>query len=338
MYANLMLLLIAFVLSFTLTGFFSRYAVNFNLLDVPNARSSHVIPTPRGGGVVFACIFLIMTCLFVQPLTEMKTKLIGFVCAASLIASIGFLDDIRDLSTKIRFLIQCIAVLILMLCTNSYGYLDIGLTNYIPIWILAPISLIGFVWLVNLYNFMDGIDGFAASQGITTCGTLLALLLLFHPDEYLLILSGLMIACLSGFIVWNWSPAKIFMGDVGSGFLGLFFAYMILASPFSLWTWMVLLSGFWVDATATLIRRVASGQHWTTPHKTHAYQQLTKRWGRHNKVTLSLIVLNVFWNCPLAFATVRWPNMAPWITLFAIVPIFGLVLLLNAGKIDEDTQ
>lgn len=329
---NVFMLFIAFLLCYGLTGCLLHHAQALNLIDVPNYRSSHKAPTPRGGGLVFASVFLIISAFFLLPMATSISSLVTFLLAAALILLIGFVDDIRGLSARLRLVTQGIAVLAMMLTTSQYAYLEITLTAWLPIWLLLSLSFIGFIWLINLYNFMDGIDGLAASQGVSVCLIVLIELLAFKADPYFVMITGLMGACLCGFLYWNWAPAKIFMGDAGSAFLGLFFVYLILDGPFPLSTWLILMAGFWVDATVTLIRRMMAGYRFNKPHCNHAYQHLASYWGSHQRITYGIIGLNLLWLFPLSFMSLYWQEYGYVFTLVALIPIFVLVIKAKAGK------
>jgi Fuc2NAc and GlcNAc transferase len=182
--------------------------------------------------------------------------------------------------------------------------------------------------MINLYNFMDGIDGLAGIETlcVSTLGTLLfAWSGLGGLADVVLVLGG----ATAGFLIWNWPPAKIFMGDVGSGFLGYVFGVLALSSakerPWLLWPWLILLSVFIVDATVTLMKRVITGARWYEAHRSHAYQHAARRWDSHSKVTVAIAAINVVWLFPLAWGACVCPMAAPIFAVTAIVPLVYLV-------------
>jgi len=188
---------------------------------------------------------------------------------------------------------------------------------------------------LNLYNFMDGIDGLAAIE-LLTIGAILLLLMTIVPDNSQLLMPiALMMCCVGGFILWNWAPAKIFMGDIGSGFIGFFFFYLILMSNMSLLTWAILLAGFWVDTTYTLIYRVFTKQKWYQAHRSHAYQKLAIRWSSHAKVSISLAIINIVWLFPLSVASVVLPSFKWLLVFIAISPLLAFCIYIKAGKPDK---
>jgi Fuc2NAc and GlcNAc transferase len=191
------------------------------------------------------------------------------------------------------------------------------------------------VWLTNLFNFMDGIDGLAGMEAV--CVSVFGGILLFHGGlaSYSQ-LFWLLAAASLGFLLWNWPPAKIFMGDVGSGFLGFTLGTLALFSSSSnsglIWPWLILLAAFIVDATVTLLRRMFSRARWYEAHRSHAYQHAAQAWASHTKVTLAVAVINIGWLFPLAWAASRFPQAAPAFAVVAAVPLVFITLQFEAGR------
>jgi Fuc2NAc and GlcNAc transferase len=191
------------------------------------------------------------------------------------------------------------------------------------------------VWLINLTNFMDGIDGVAATEAVTvSLGGALATLLVARDDPQWiapLILAGSSL----GFLAWNWPPARIFMGDGGSSFLGLMFGVLSLhaahRTPALFWSWMILLGVFIVDATVTLTRRTIRGDRVYEAHRTHAYQHAARRLGAHRPVTMTIAVINVAWLLPLAALVARGSLPDVVGVLVAYVPLVVAAIWLGAG-------
>ncbi len=312
-----------------------RYALRRNLLDVPNLRSSHTAPTPRGGGVAIVMSFFVSAfMLFLFKLVDLKIML-GLVIGGCVIGSIGFWDDQRHLSAKLRFAVHFLtAVLVVLLFGGIPGpaLAKWGVSN---LWVGSALAVLVFVWSTNLFNFMDGIDGIAASEAVfvSTVGAWLNWREGGDPGMTAAML------CLSvsglGFLLWNWPPARIFMGDVGSGFLGFTLAALALATsqrgkvPFEVWP--ILGGVFVVDSSVTLIRRIARGDRWFEAHRLHAYQHLARRWKAHLPVTMLVIGINVLWLLPWALATARFPAHALLFLAAAVVPLIGVFLAFGAG-------
>jgi Fuc2NAc and GlcNAc transferase len=288
-------LLIAVALSWGLTALIRLYALKRHVVDIPNQRSSHQQPTPRGGGMAFVISFLLLARL-PWPV----------ILACILIAGIGFLDDHRSVSARIRFVIHAVSVGLLLWTTHGFPSLQVGPWLIHWGWLGTILGLFGLIWLINLYNFMDGIDGIAGIEAVTV---LVAVLILHSVAPQAGAQTPLWLPCLAacivGFLIWNWPPAKIFMGDGGSGFLGLILGYAVLSdatvNPQWLWVWLILLGGFVVDATWTLLHRARLRLRLSQPHRTHAYQYASRRYGSHLRVTLAAGALNLCWLLPIAY-------------------------------------
>jgi Fuc2NAc and GlcNAc transferase len=213
----------------------------------------------------------------------------------------------------------------------------LGLT-WLDTWPAARfvIVVVGLVWLLNLYNFMDGIDGLAASEAVCVAlGLAGAAILAGYRGEALwfaLLLAGSSL----GFLYWNWSPARIFMGDVGSGFLGFALGALSLdtmrGAGLPVHVPLILFAVFVTDATVTLVRRVLQGARWHEAHRSHAYQRLARRYGSHRPVVVGVLLVNLGWLLPLSFSVVRWPGFADVFLVVAYVPIAVMVAVTKAGR------
>jgi Fuc2NAc and GlcNAc transferase len=203
--------------------------------------------------------------------------------------------------------------------------------------------VIAIAWVLNLFNFMDGIDGIAASEAACVLFSAATLGICMGHVSFTDISPALLVgaACL-GFLRWNWPPASIFMGDVGSGFLGYIIAVIALDSARStsinIFAWLILGGTFLVDATVTLYRRTLRGERIFEPHRTHAYQWQTRRWGSHSRVTLANIVINILWLLPWAAAAVRLPSHGVWICAAALMPLGVLALFAGAGRAEQTSS
>jgi Fuc2NAc and GlcNAc transferase len=291
------ILLACFALSWACTGLFIRFAKKKKLVDMPNSRSSHSTPTPRGGGAVFAGLFLfgVLVTLLFFPEGD-KPFLLAMLTGGSIISVTGWIDDVKDLAPKIRLGIQFIAVAIALFIVGGFPSLNLGFMT-VPLGILGfPLALVGGVWLINLYNFMDGIDGLAAGEAIIV--SLAGGLIMMRGEGYpVFFLLFILAALVGGFIIWNWSPAKVFMGDVGSGFLGFVFSVFIIVGERSgsapALVWAVLLSVFAVDATLTLFKRIKERKNLAEAHRDHLYQKAVISGMSHRAVTAFVLVISV---------------------------------------------
>jgi len=224
----LILFIFSFVSSYFLTQIVRHYALRRHILDIPNDRSSHTIPTPRGGGLAFVVVFLIgLVALWQFDMVDLRLFL-ALVGGGSIIAGLGWIDDKQGLSARIRLIFHFIAAAWVVFCLDGFSSLNLGFTELNLFWVANVLVVIAIVWMINLYNFMDGIDGIAGTEAITISGA--AAIFLWVQNSGLAAVCLLMIAAVLGFLIWNWPPAKVFMGDVGSGFLGFVFAVLAIWS------------------------------------------------------------------------------------------------------------
>ena len=321
--------------SWALTAVLRRYALARSLMDVPNSRSSHTTPTPRGGGVAIvlsACAAF--TCLYLLELTS-QTQLLVLVGSGVLVAAVGFLDDHGHIPARWRLLTHFIAASWALGSMGEIPTFDLMGVLVQPGWTGNLVAAVFLVWMLNLYNFMDGIDGLASVEALCIClGGALLYVLTGHAQAVWLPLS--LAAAVSGFLAWNFPPARIFMGDAGSGFLGIVLGIMSLqagtVSPPLLWAWLVLLGVFVVDATVTLLRRLLRGDKVYQAHRSHAYQYAARRHGGHRPVTLTVAAINVAWLLPVATAiSLGWLGGLTGL-LLAYAPLIVLALRYDAGK------
>jgi len=330
------ILLLAGVVSWALTGLLRRYALARSLMDIPNERSSHAVPTPRGGGVAIVATFL-----FALPLLSYYELISGqflwaLVGSGICVALIGFIDDHGHIPARWRLLLHfvgagwAVAWLGGLPSLPVFGLiLDLGWFGYA----LAAVYL---VWLLNLYNFMDGIDGIAGIEALTVCLGGVVITLLSSMDNFVWSISPLLLlAAVAGFLFWNFPKAKIFMGDAGSGFvgmvLGVFSIQAAWVAPELFWAWIILLGAFIVDATVTLIRRVLRGEKFYMAHRCHAYQYASRKYGGHALVTLVFGLINLCWLFPVASLVALEIIDGVLGVIIAYFPLLTLAFLYKAG-------
>lgn len=326
--------LAAFALTVFLTHAVRVRAERLRLLDVPNARSAHAKPTPRGGGIAIAGTVLMLSAAWALFRGEAMLVLPLLVSGAAA-ATVGFVDDRHGVRWQVRLTVHVVAVAVIVLpsAMSSQSH-----EIWVPM-LVAPLLVLAGSWAVNLFNFMDGIDGIASTEGaFISIGGLLILLGIGAPSCYATPLAICGASCL-GFLVWNRPHAKIFMGDVGSVFLGVWlFGLGVLSSActgISLWMWVILWGSFGADATCTLIRRAASGARWHEAHRAHAYQRLSRRWGSHGKVTVLFTVVNLVWLLPMAWLAARHAAWGPWVAVAAWTPLVAGCMAAGAGLTDD---
>jgi Fuc2NAc and GlcNAc transferase len=325
----------ALALSAMLTRVVLRLASRHGLLDLPNERSSHTAPTPRGGGiaiVIASAIALLL--LWIRGAVELAL-IVAILGGGLAVAIAGFIDDRRRLSATTRLLVHLLAALVALVTLGGLPAMEIGGHLVRFGWGGYLLGTLAIVWVLNLFNFMDGIDGIAAAEALfmVGAGTLLSSVSATGVTaSYGAIVFGA--ACL-GFLIWNWAPARIFMGDVGSGYLGYVIAVLAIASardnPATLLSWLILGGVFFCDATVTLIRRVIRRDRVYEAHRSHAYQRLARRWHSHSRVTIAVMAINVCWLLPCALFATAHPQLALWSTIGAFAPLILLVLFTGAG-------
>jgi glycosyltransferase WbpL len=312
----------AFFVTVLLTGVSRRYALRRALLDVPNERSSHSVPTPRGGGLAIA-VTLAVGIAVLGWLGPMQANLVWALLGGGvLVAGIGWLDDHRHVPPRWRASVHVAAAIWAVYCLGGLTQLTLGGESWRLGWSGSLLAVIAIVWLINLYNFMDGIDGLAGVEGVSA-GLGAAALLWWSGAPGLAAAAALVAMSCGGFLWWNWPPARIFMGDVGSGLLGYCFAVLALAGEKSgsvpAVAWLILLAVFVLDATFTLISRVLRGEQWYTAHRGHAYQRGVQLGYSHRRVTSTVGGINILILFPLAAAAVAYPAAQAWIAGVMVV-------------------
>lgn len=309
-----------------------RYALARQIIDTPNARSSHTVPTPRGGGVAIVLAYL-AALIFWQLHAGLASGLFwSLLLGGGLIAVLGFWDDHAPLPARVRFAFHLLAAVLAVLLLGGWPQLDLGALILHWGWLGHLCGVLLLAWAINFYNFMDGIDGLAASQAVFVAGAGGVLMALSGGDGMPL---WLLAAASCGFLLLNWPPARIFMGDAGSGFLGYALAVHALHATTSgqttLWPWLILLAVFIVDATLTLLRRAAHGIRVTEAHRTHAYQWASRRAGAHRPVTLAILVTNLLVLLPAALSALAWPGLALPVCLTSFAVLVGVAWYFDAG-------
>ena len=315
--AIILLIIFLLFLSFILTALIKHYALHYNILDIPNERSSHMVPTPKGGGLAIVLAWYIgISILFFLKYIDKQLYLT--LLSGLLLAGVSIIDDLIDLKPIIRLLVQVLTAILAFLFLN--GIRPVAISGFVissPI-LLYPLVIIGIVWFINLFNFLDGIDGYASLEAIVIA---LAMFLLTSDNVCLVLIASVL-----GFLYWNWPKARIFMGDIGSTQLG--FILIVLGIYFhnkaelSIVHWIMLSSLFWFDATLTLFRRWRNKENLTKAHKKHAYQRLVQSGFSHQRAIIFSLVINVI-IIGLVLLTKFWE--------FLLIPAFLTDLLMLYG-------
>ncbi|MDP9688948.1 UNVERIFIED_ORG: Fuc2NAc and GlcNAc transferase [Pseudomonas mohnii] len=335
---TLWLLPVVLILSLLLTGALRKYALSRSLLDVPNARSSHQLPTPRGGGVAIVLSFLVIIPLLGVAGGVSWPGLIALLGAGFSVAVIGFLDDHGHIAARWRLLghFSAAAWALYWLgglpAVSMFGLVvDLG-------WIGNILAAFYLVWMLNLYNFMDGIDGLASLEAICV-GLVISLIYYLTGFSELVWLPLLLTMAVTGFLYWNFPFARIFMGDAGSGFLGMTLGVLSIQAawyaPQLLWAWLVLLGVFIVDATFTLVRRLLRGDKVYEAHRSHGYQFASRQFGKHVPVTLAIGVINLLWLAPIAILIGMGKIDGLFGLFLAYTPLIALAVKFHAGALES---
>jgi Fuc2NAc and GlcNAc transferase len=317
--------------SWALTGAIRRFALARALLDIPNERSAHTVPTPRGGGLAIAAVVIpgvAVLAVLDWISNELATAMIG---GGALLTGVGWLDDCRNLGVGPRLSAQSVAAVWALVWIGGFPSIDVGFAVVDLGMIGTALAAAGLVWLINLYNFMDGIDGLAAGQAVAV-GLFGGSLLLVVGHTGLATVAFAIAATSGGFLAWNWRPAKIFLGDAGSGFLGYLLGVLALASEqegaLPLLVWLLLLAVFIFDATVTLFRRVLTGEKWYVAHRSHAYQRAVQAGWRHDQVSTAVLLMTAGL-AGLACLAVRYPVWLPLAVLSGLGALAGVYVIIE---------
>jgi Fuc2NAc and GlcNAc transferase len=315
------------LISAVLVGLVYRFALAWQILDIPNDRSSHDSPTPRGGGLVIVGISLAgLLAYILWSGAHPAMPVYSFIMAAAMIALVSWLDDIRSLPNWVRFVVHLAGALIVILGSGAawqsfslpfYGELPLGIVGF-------TVALMWIAGFTNSYNFMDGIDGIAGVQAVVAgLGWLLLGSMINQPE--CAVLGMLISAGSAGFLWWNLPPAKIFMGDVGSAFIGFSFAFMSVWAaandPHMAVAGVILVWPFVFDSIFTLLRRVRKGENIFKPHRSHLYQRLVQQGWTHGQVSILYMLLALVGIVP-ATTFVRCPTLGSWL-IITILPLFA---------------
>jgi len=314
-----------FMTSLLLTYLIRIYSLKKSLLATVNERSSHTTPTPHGGGIAIALSWFIgliylFTCKVLEP------SLFYALMCGSVLSLVSYFDDLYELSPRLRLLVQALVSLAGIYALGGLSQIDFGF------WVLEnplltnAFAFFGIMWFINLYNFLDGIDGYAGSEAIFLA---IAGWLLFDGEHFVVL-----IASVAGFLVWNWHKAKIFMGDVGSTLLGYTVAIFSLYyqnNGVSLFVWVILFGLFWFDATLTLIRRYKNHEKLSQAHRKHAYQRLVQSGFSHDRVVFFAMGINLILVI-LGYSALSHPTGVIGYFAVAVLVLYGAMKIVDQRK------
>lgn len=333
------LMTVTFLISASLTQQLSHPQTLLSLVAKPNARSLHNRPTPVSGGIAILAaltLSLLVACYLYMPVQP----LLGLGLGGLLIAVVSFLDDWRQVPALYRLVIHFLAAW-LLLWQGQLGLNEFTLPGFV--WMLPEelqmiISLLFVVWMINLYNFMDGMDGFAGGMTLFGFGTL-AIFGALGGQFIFMLVNLLIVSAVAGFLVFNFPPARIFMGDVGASTLGFLAAALSLwgqqLNLVPLWVALLLFSPFIVDATVTLLRRLFQGEKIWLAHKSHYYQRLVQLGWGHRRTVLWEYVLMAACSGSALLAP-QLPLWGQWGLLILWVMIYGILIYFVAWLEDRN--
>lgn len=306
------------------------------LLDLPGARRSHQQPTPRGGGVAILVSLALAWSFWPGAAAAWRQPMMLVI----LLGLLGWIEDRGEVPRRLRLVVQLLAATAFLWLVGGIEAVRVLHVSLAHPWLWSLLGVIAVVWLVNLYNFMDGSDGLAAAQGLW--GGLLVAALFHRAGETALAQMALAGAgAWGGFLLWNRPPARIFMGDSGSLALGAMMAACAVlgavSGAFSIWVGFMVSSLFVVDATATLLCRVIRGERWYTAHRQHAYQRLLDLGLGHGRVLVVYMLINVLLVLPLVAASLRWPQVDALLAAgLAVILTAGWQVVQSAAKVNND--
>lgn len=308
-------LIASFALATVLAGLALAYARRRNLVDLPGRRRSHIAPTPRGGGIGIVLVALAGILLLSHFVPSMGSPL-RLSVALALVAAIGWIDDHRPLPASVRLLVHVLAVAIWLypLIAAIFPSPSAGFrAPTAPLQAAFTVAALGLacVWSINLHNFMDGIDGLVSLQAVFVLSVLAVLSLRYVVSAHSFQIA-LWAAAVAGFLPWNFPRARLFMGDVGSGSIGLLIAVAAVWQCFSpasaAASGLVATSALVADATCTLLSRIVCGRRWYRAHREHLYQWMTRAGMSHARV----VAWYMGWNLVVVLPVLYWMNLRPY--------------------------
>lgn len=289
-------LAVAFFVVFAATGIATGVVLKVlrrrAILDLPNHRSSHTIPTPRGGGIAVMAVLLPAWAAIALADGAPPPDLLAVLAGALVLAAVSWIDDLRTLGWPIRLAVQLAAVALGLAAMAEDGLFFQG---YLPFWLDRLAAAFLWLWFINLFNFMDGIDGMAGTEAACLGGGLALIALATGWPGLTAPLGLAVVAAALGFLVWNWPPAKLFLGDVGSVPLGYLLGWLLLdAAVAGAWAAALILPAYYLaDATITLLRRLSRGEPIFEPHAQHFYQQAVRGGSSHAEVVRAVLFANL---------------------------------------------
>jgi Fuc2NAc and GlcNAc transferase len=329
--SNVALISLSLLATYLLCHAIRKWAHHKELMDVPNHRSAHQHPTPTSGGLAFSAVYA-AGMIYLYAMAEVDSKLVWAVAGTIPVAILGYLDDIKEMPARLRFTCHIGAAGWAMYWLGGMPLIVIGDIQFDPGWAGYVFGVLYLAWLLNLFNFMDGIDGIAGSEAVFVLASVCLIATGVADDIWLLL------AVSGGFLIINWPIAKLFMGDVGSGFLGLSLGILAIFTAnnelISFWSWLILLGYFIVDASLTLLIRFLRGETVYEAHNLHAYQHASRALGDKNTLYITWLI-NLVWLLPLAWWVNNRPEIGLLLLLIAYAPVALVCYLSGSGQVDS---
>lgn len=330
---EVILLVTALIVTVIGTYCYRQLAIERGIIAKINSRTLHEKTVPRGGGIVFGSAFslLILVTWVLGGLSTMLMLALGLGGGAATV--IGFIDDIYEVRPLKKLVTHvCLAAFLLAILYPLYAPVLSDSGAFLGVVMSAALLFVP-VWLINVYNFIDGIDGFAVIGSVCICAAAIMVMAITGGDEKLVFAFALLAASSFGFLFWNVPPASIFMGDAGSIFLGYCFAALLLTTVFtgqiSIWTWIAILGYFIADTTTTTLSRIVLVRNWYGVHRSHAYQNLARIYKSHAKITYGVALYHLLWALPLAVWSAVSPDWALVAAMLSVMP--GVIWTLRFG-------
>ena len=278
--------------SFIGTFFLIKWLNKKNIMDIPDERTNHTIPTPRGGGLAVISTIIIFLTVASFYHEGLFSKIMPIMFGTIILSTLSWIDDKKGLSPLIRFSTQIITISIITLV-----YLDnkLFINDYIPYYAMVIFIILLWTWFLNLFNFMDGINGITSVETISICVGIIAIVSLANLDKQYAFISALCASSILGFLFWNWGNAKIFLGDVGSISMGFILGWLMLElASKGYWSPMIILSLYYLfDSTYTITKRLLKKEKIWLPHSQHFYQKAVRSGKSHANVTTAILINNI---------------------------------------------
>jgi Fuc2NAc and GlcNAc transferase len=325
--------IIIFLSSILLTGIVRRFALKHAVMDEPNDRSSHSNPTPVGGGISISLCFLMGIILLAVCSIIPVNIAVALGGGGLLVSIVAWMDDYKNILPIWRGTFYLLAAVWALFWIDGFNSIDLGVYEIRNPYVLNLLAVLGITWMTNLFNFMDGTDGIAGVQASSTA-FLSGVLFWISAQHGMAMLCFILMAASSGFLVWNWPPARIFMGDVGSCLIGFSFGTLALigekTDSVPILLWIIMLAVFICDATLTLFRRMLQKKSWYSAHKSHAYQRFVQLGASHKKLALWVLFTNVVILWPLALLAYNQKTLSIYMTLIAIILVTVTWLVIQS--------